>query len=210
MGYDSFQAKPVLTMGARVDIIGGGALVALALAALHQAADLETGTLSSFGPGMLPTLLAAVLLACGTALLIVGVVQKGPAVEYFAAAWRGPLLVGVAVLVFALTIDGMDFDGLAIPQLGLAVTGPITLILAGYGSSEASLRDLGAAGFGLTGFCLALFNDAIGMDIPVVPGAVEALLIDGLGTATTLRAAYLLCAAVTIVLVATRTRAASP
>jgi hypothetical protein len=188
-------------MAPRTDIIGGGVLVILALAVLVQAADLDTGTLRSLGPGMLPTVLATALLVCGAGLLFVGLAARGGTIAYFRAAWRGPLLVGLAVLVFALTIEGMEG---AVPQLGLAITGPITLVLAGYGSTEARLRDLAATGCGLTAACLALFNDALGMDIPVVPGAVQAQLVDGIGTDTTLRLAYLLDAAVAVLLVARR------
>lgn len=194
-------------MTPRADIIGGGVLVVLALATLHQATELDLGALRGLGPGMLPMVLGAALLGCGATLLVVGGLQKGAAVEYLHARWRGPIWVGLAVLVFALTIEGMDIAGVAAPQLGLAVTGPVTLILAGYGSTEARLRDLAAVGFGLTAFCLALFNDALAMDLPVVPGAAQALLVDRLGSDATLRLAYLLCGAIAFLLALPRLRA---
>jgi hypothetical protein len=187
-------------MAPRIDVIGGAICSGIALAGLYQAADLDTGTLRSFGPGMLPTILAAILLTCGLALLVVGLTQKGAAAERLRVTLRGPGLVGIAILVFALTIEGTQIGALSIPRLGLAVVGPLTLILAGYATAEAELRDLAAAGFGLTAFCLALFNDILGMDIPVAPGALEAAL----GAETLLRGAYGLLTVLAILLAVLR------
>lgn len=179
-------------MAPRIDIVGGTIFVAIALGSLYQAADLETGTLRSLGPGMLPMVLAAILLVCGDALLLAGILQKTP--DYLRAPLRGPVLVGLAILFFAVTIEGTELGPLFIPRLGLAIAGPITLILAGYGSSEAALRELTAVGCGLTAFCMALFNDLLGMDIPILPAAVNAALDGALGPDGVLRAAYLLLA----------------
>jgi len=189
---------------ARIDVIAGATVVAIAASALYQAVELDPGTLRSFGPGMLPIILASALLICGAAILVGGLVQKGPAVVYFHAAARGPALIGLAILVFALTIKGSDVAGLQLPQLGLAVIGPLTVILAGYGSAEAEPGDLATAGFGLTAFCLALFNDVLGMSIPILPGMVEALLADVLAPETLLRGAYGLCAVTAALLLAFR------
>ena len=181
-------------MAPRIDIVGGAIFVAIALASLYQAADLDTGSLRSIGPGMLPTILAATLLVCGVAMVVGGALQKTP--EYLRATLRGPGLVGLAILFFALTIEGMELGPLFIPRLGLVIAGPVTLLLAGYGSTEAAVRDLAAVGCGLTAFCMALFNDLLGMDIPIVPAAVEAGLGGTLGGDGTLRAAYLLLAVI--------------
>ncbi len=181
-------------MAPRIDIAGGAIFVVIALASLYQVADLDTGSLRSIGPGMLPMILAATLLACGAALVVAGILQKTP--EYLRATLRGPGLVGLAILFFALTIEGTELGPLVIPRLGLSIAGPITLVLAGYGSTEAAPRDLIAVGCGLTAFCMALFNDLLGMDVPIVPVAVEAMLGGALGGDGTLRAAYLLLAAI--------------
>ncbi len=181
-------------MAPRIDIVGGAIFVAIALASLYQAADLDTGSLRSIGPGMLPTILAATLLVCGVAMVVGGALQKTP--EYLRATLRGPGLVGLAILFFALTIEGMELGPLFSPRLGLVIAGPVTLLLAGYGSTEAAVRDLAAVGCGLTAFCMALFNDLLGMDIPIVPAAVEAGLGGTLGGDGTLRAAYLLLAVI--------------
>lgn len=175
-------------MAPRNDIVSGGIFAGIALASLYQVADLETGSLRSFGPAMLPTILAWVLLACGVAMLVVGVLQKTP--DHLRATLRGPGLVGLSMLFFALTIEGTEFGPLVIPKFGLTLVGPLTLILAGCGSTEAGLRDLTGVGCGLTAFCMALFNDLLGMDIPVVPEAVAAALGGTLGTDGVLRAAY--------------------
>lgn len=179
-------------MALRNDIVSGAIFTTLALASLHQLAGLEVGTLRSFGPAMLPTILAILLLICGVALLGVGILQKAP--EYLRSTLRGPGLVGLSILFFALTIEGSELGPLVIPKLGLTIVGPITLILAGYGSTEAGPRELIGVGCGLTAFCMALFNDVLGMDIPVVPEAVARALGSALGADGVLRIAYLLLA----------------
>lgn len=192
-------------MTPRIDILAGAILAGIAAASLYQAAGLDMGTLRSLGPGLLPTILSSILLACGLALLAIGILKQDSAAEYFSAAFRGPALIGGAVLLFALTIEGTELGPFVMPRLGLAVIGPITLVLAGYGSVEARLRDLAAVGCGLTAFCLALFNDVLGMDIPVVPGALEAPLINALGGDAVLRASYALLAAGAALLAVFRT-----
>lgn len=184
----------------RIDVIGGSLVTAIAASSLWQAMDLDSGTLRSFGPGMLPTILASVLLACGTALLLIGLLRNDQKSEPFSASWRGPGFIGLAVLVFAVTVEGTELGGLALPRWGVAIAGPITVILAGYASVEADLRDLAAAGFGLSAFCLALFNDLLGMDLPVGPQLLDTVFADTLGGEGILRAAYLLSAAVATLL----------
>jgi hypothetical protein len=193
-------------MAPRIDIIGGGLLTAIALACLFDARDLDLGRLSSFGPGMLPTVLPAILLVCGILLLGTGLLHRGPVIERFRAAWRGPAMIGFAILVFALTIENAEFAGLVMPRLGLALAGPLTVILTGYGVADADPWELGAIGFGLTGCCLALFNDALGMDIPLLPSGLQGFLIDAIGAEITLRFVYLLWIVIAILLVALRRR----
>jgi hypothetical protein len=184
----------------RIDVIAGGLVTAIAASSLWQAADLDSGTLRSFGPGMLPTVLASVLLVCGIALLLTGLLRNERTAEHFQAALRGPGCIGLAVLVFAVTVEGMELGGLTLPRWGVAIAGPLTVILAGYASVEAHLRDLAAAGLGLTAFCLALFNDLLGMDLPVGPLMLETALAGTLGGDGILRGAYLISAALAALL----------
>ena len=193
----------------RIDVIAGGLVTAIASSALWQAMDLDSGTLRSFGPGMLPTILASVLLACGVALLLTGFLRDGTAVEHFSAAWRGPALIGLSILVFALTVEGTEIGSLAIPRWGVAIVGPLTVVLAGYASAEADLRELAAAGFGLTALCLALFNDLLGMDLPVGPQFLDAAFANTLGGDGILRGTYLLLASIAALLALRRPAARS-
>jgi hypothetical protein len=194
-------------MAPRIDIVGGSALIVIAVASLLDARDLDLGSLRNFGPGMLPTFLAAALLACGIGLLGVGLFHRGALVEQFRAEWRGPAMIGLAILVFALTIEDTEIAGaIVVPQLGLALAGPLTVILTGYGTADADRRELAAIGFALTAACLAMFNDALTMDIPLLPRAVQNFLIDRIGAEVTLRCVYLLMAAIAFALIATRRR----
>jgi hypothetical protein len=198
-------------MAPRIDIVGGLALIVVAVASLIDASDLDLGSLSNFGPGMLPTILATTLLACGVGLLGIGVFHRGPLVEQFRAEWRGPAMIGLAILVFALTIESTELGGIVVvPQLGLALAGPLTVILTGYGAAEADLRALAAIGCGLTAACLAMFNDVLTMDIPLLPRAAQNFLTDRIGAEVTLRLVYLLLFVIALAIVVTRRRRVAP
>jgi hypothetical protein len=105
------------------------------------------------------------------------------------------------LLVFAATVRGVDLGAIGIPQLGLVVAGPLAVIIAGYASPEANLRDLCALGLGLTAGCMAVFNDALGMTMPVLPNNLEAAAASSIGGPLAMRIAYVGYAVLAILVV---------
>jgi len=180
---------------ARIDVVAGLLLMAVAAAAWSQALRLDPGVMRNLGPGMVPRALAALLFACSAALFVAGLLQSGARAERLRLVLRGPLIVGLAIVTFAATLRGVELGALAIPQFGLAVAGPLTIVIAGHGGFEADRRELLTLGFGLTALCMLLFGDWLGMSLPTVPGLVEQALSRSLSPETTLRAVAALEAA---------------
>ena len=71
---------------------------------------------------------------------------------------RGPFLVTLALAGFALTIR----------SAGLAVAGPIVVLVAGAASPETRPRELLVFALALTALCVGLFRYALGLPIPVL------------------------------------------
>lgn len=160
----------------RIDVVGGILVCVAALVVWFGSMSLSVGELRYFGPGFLPRILAAVMLICGIALVVVGFTQTTAAERVFIAV-RGPIVVGISILFFALTIRGSTIGALPIPQLGLLVTGPLTVIIAGMGSGEARLRELIILGIALTAASVLIFSDALSMSLPVFPGIFESDIV---------------------------------
>ncbi len=150
--------RAVLRLHSQQLLIGGVALIVIALVALWMVSGLHAGTLRAIGPAMLPRWLAAGLGLCGVAIVISGFFPSGEAMPSGVPV-RGPLVVLAAIFLFALTIR----------PLGLAFAGPATLILGGYATHEARFRELLGLACFLTAFCILLFGDMLNLPIPVFP-----------------------------------------
>jgi hypothetical protein len=145
----------------------------LAALALWLTRDLDQGTLNAMGPAMLPRWLAISVGLCGLALLVSAFLKVGDALERWSL--RGPVLVIGAILAFAITIRPFSFGGLSMPGLGLLVAGPLAIIIGGYATPEARLRDLVILALSLTPFCMVLFGDLLNLPIPIFPQALTGL-----------------------------------
>src|SRR3712207_3068334 len=154
-------------------LMGGLLLIGLSALALWLTTDLEQGTLNAMGPAMLPRCLAIAVGLSGLALVVFAFLKDGDALERWSL--RGPVFVIGAILAFAVTIRPFSFGGLATPGLGLLVSGPLAIILGGYATPEARLRDLVILALSLTPFCMVLFGDLLNLPIPVFPQALTGL-----------------------------------
>jgi hypothetical protein len=175
-------------------LIGGLLLIALAALALYLTRDLDQGTLNAMGPAMLPRWLAIGVGLSGLALVVFGFLKEGDALERWSL--RGPVFVIGAILAFAVTIRPFSFGGLATPGLGLLVAGPLAIILGGYATPEARLRDLVILALSLTPFCMVLFGDLLNLPIPVFPQALTGLFPADWSQKAVLRATAAIMAAV--------------
>jgi len=132
-------------------------LIVLAALALWQTADLAGGSLRQMGPGMLPRILACLLGVAGIALIISSYWQERVTLDRWSL--RGLVFILGAVLAF----------GLAVRPLGLAVAGPLALIISVGASSESRFVEITIFGLAMTGFCILLFKILLGLPIPVAP-----------------------------------------
>jgi hypothetical protein len=148
-------------------------LVALAALALWLTRDLDQGTLNAMGPAMLPRWLAIAVGLSGLALLAFAFIRPGEALERWNL--RGPVFVIGGILAFALTIRPFSFGALTTPGLGMLFAGPLAILIGGYATPEARLRDLVILALSLTPFCMVLFGDLLNLPIPVFPQALTGL-----------------------------------
>ena len=132
----------------------------MALFAVWQSADLAAGTLNQMGPGMLPRALGAITGLCGLALLVQSFRAGDAQLERWAL--RGPVCILGAAVAF----------GLLIRPLGLALAGPIAVIISGLASHETRWVEVIVFGVVMTAFCIGLFKMALGLPIPVAPWLV--------------------------------------
>ncbi len=180
------------------NLMGGLLLLALAALALWLTRNLDQGTLRAMGPAMLPRWLAIGVGLCGVALVVSAFLTKGDRLERWSL--RGPLLVMLAVVAFAVTIRPFSFGGVQTPGLGMVVAGPLAILIGGHASSEVRLRDLVILALTLTPFCMVLFGDLLNLPIPIFPQRMADLLFAGWSQKAVLRltAAVLVAAAVLV------------
>lgn len=139
------------------EFAAGLLLSVLATIAFWQGYDLSLGTMRQLGPGMMPRILIFGVGTCGLLLMLLSFLRDGDALERWSL--RGPLFVLGAVIIFGLTVR----------PLGLAVAGPLVVIIGGFASHETRLVESAIFGVVITGFCLLLFKVLLTLPIPVAP-----------------------------------------
>jgi len=132
-------------------------VIAVALFAFWQAADLPIGTLGGMGPGMLPKSLAVLFGVLGALLVLGSVFEAGPPLERWSI--RGPVFVALAIVAFGLTVR----------PLGLVVAGPVAIVIAALASEEVRWVETIVVGVLMTAICVGLFKFALGLPIPLAP-----------------------------------------
>jgi len=152
---------------------GGVFLLILAALAIYLARGLPQGSLRSMGPAMLPDWLAYGVGACGFILVLLSFLKDGDALEK--SALRGPAVVLVAILAFAMTIRPFSFGPLTVPGLGMVVAGPLAILIGGYATADVKLRPLLILALSLTPFCMVLFGDLLNLPIPIFPQSFASL-----------------------------------
>lgn len=140
-----------------LDFAGGVFLLGLALVGYIGAFKLPFGHMSSIGSGLLPKSVAFLVAAFGLLMVVQSLFVIGDKLE----AWgvRGPIFVLGAVLVFAFTIR----------PLGLAIAGPLCVIVSGMASRETKPLELAIFAIIMTAVCIGLFKFMLRLPIPVFP-----------------------------------------
>jgi len=138
------------------DLLAGGSLLALAAFALWAGRELPSGRLGAMGSGFLPRVLALLLALCGLWLVAFAFLRRGDPL----ARWslRPALFVCLGVVGFALTIRSP----------GLAVAGPLVVLVSGIASPETRARELAIFAAVLTLACVVLFRFLLHLPIPIL------------------------------------------
>ncbi|WP_088345698.1 MULTISPECIES: tripartite tricarboxylate transporter TctB family protein [Rhodomicrobium] len=142
---------------APIEFFGGLFLLGLAALGFYGAIDLPGGELSRMGPGMMPRIASAAIAIFGAALIAESFITEGNAPERW--HWRGIVFVFGGVLVFSLTIR--DF--------GLAVAGPLSVIISAFGDRETRLVEIIPFAVIMTIGGALLFKWLLGLPIPLMP-----------------------------------------
>lgn len=191
------------------NLVAGLTLIALAALALWLTRDLPQGTLRAMGPAMLPRWLAVAVGLCGLALVVTGLLKAGDALERWSL--RGPALVILAILAFALTIRPFSLGPVTTPGLGLLFAGPLAIFISGFASPEARPRELVILALALTAACMELFGDMLNLPIPTFPQAMTGLFPAAWSQKAVLRTtAAILAGAAVLLLLLTRSRRPAP
>jgi putative tricarboxylic transport membrane protein len=154
---ESNSSRSPTAIWLRQDFVGGLVVIAVAVFAFWQAANLPIGTLGGMGPGMLPRSLAVLFGLLGALLVLDSVLEASVPLEPW-SIW-GPVLVAVAMVAFGLTVR----------PLGLVVAGPVAIVIAALASDEVRWVETIVVGVLMTAICIGLFKFALGLPIPLAP-----------------------------------------
>lgn len=167
MSLNRIEAAQGWRIRSTQDLAAGLFMIALAALALFLARDLPSGTLRQIGPGMLPKSFAVICAGLGALLIVASVAYKGEKLAGW--SWRGVFFVLGGAVLFGLTIRGFDLGPLKVPQLGLVVSGPLVVLVAGLAADDFRWKELIIFAVVMTSFCALLFKYALGLPIPLAP-----------------------------------------
>lgn len=138
------------------NLISGLILIAFAAIAVWSLSNLSQGTVTSIGPAMVPRTVALLIGLGGVVLVVLSLLHESEPLERWHV--RGPVFVSLGLIAFALTIK--------VP--GFLVAAPLSMMIAGWGSQDARLRELIIFSVALTGFCILLFKVLLGQQLPIL------------------------------------------
>jgi putative tricarboxylic transport membrane protein len=98
----------------------------------------------------------------GVAIALSALLKEGPELEKW--RWRGPVFVCGGILAFGATIR----------TVGLALAGPLVMIIGGMASPDSKWKELVLFAIAVTALCIVLFRYVLGLSIPVltIPGVL--------------------------------------
>ena len=150
------------------DGLAGLTLVAFGMIMFWAGLELPFVTRSGgVGSGLLPRLLAGLIVLLGAAQLVLAYRKPGPGTGSWPLARFLPVFAGV--IAFALTIRGSAIGPVVIPPLGMAVAAPLAIVCSGLAAKEARIGELLVFALVLTAFCVGVFRYGLGLSIPVAP-----------------------------------------
>lgn len=117
---------------------------------------LRIGQALNMGPGYFPIVLSGMLVLMGGAVAVRGALA-GAGQPFGAVAWRGAILISLAIAVFTVTLE----------RLGLFPASVLTAIIACFSAPE--MRPLKAllVSIGIAVFCTIVFHYLVRLPVPV-------------------------------------------
>ena len=164
-----------------LDLGAGLFLLAIGALGLVGGFNLPFGTLSGIGSGLLPRVVALLVMTFGGVLALQAFLSEGDRLERWHL--RGPVFVLGAVLLFAILIRGstLTLGGFAgipvlasakVPPLGMIVAGPLAILVASMADSQTRLREIVVFSVVMTLLCGLLFKELLGLPIPFDPAGL--------------------------------------
>lgn len=147
--------------------LAGLSLIGLGALALWASSDLPFASEFGVSSGLVPRLLSILIIGLGILQLYFSWSDPGPST----GSWRIHTMLPVvaAVVLFAVTIRGYEFGPLHVPELGLLVATPLSVVVSGLAARDSKLPELLLFAAVLTVFCIGLFRYALGLSLPVAP-----------------------------------------
>ncbi|KQZ49010.1 hypothetical protein ASD54_17510 [Rhizobium sp. Root149] len=124
-------------------------------------------TSSGVGSGLLPRILALLIIVLGALQLLLSWKNPGESTGHWAIKEMVPVVL--AVIAFAVTIRGYHLGPVTIPALGLAVATPLSIIVSGLAAKDTKPLELIVFAVVLSAICIGLFRYALGLSLPVAP-----------------------------------------
>ena len=145
------------TRGFNQETGAGLFLIAVAVIGVLASSGLRLTLPSGVGPGLMPRATSLILGGFGLLFVIQGLTTLGPRLE----AWslRGMYFLLGAVAVFSASVR----------PLGLAVAGPLALIIAALADPDTKIREILPFAIVLTAVCIVLFKYLLRQPIPLAP-----------------------------------------
>lgn len=149
------------------NFVGGLCLLVLAGTALLALGDLANGTLRALGPGGMPRGTAYLIALIGAGMVVIGILRGGEPIPQVSV--RGPAIIMLALVVFALTIRPTSIGSFTTPGIGIIGAGPLAVLIAGFAERERNWLDLAILAAALTAFCILLFGYLLNLPMPAFP-----------------------------------------
>jgi putative tricarboxylic transport membrane protein len=167
MSLNRIERAQGLRIRSQQDLAAGLFIIALGLLAIFLSRDLPMGSLRQIGAGMLPKSIATICIGLGLLLMLSSIRYNGERLSGW--SWRGVIFVLGGAVLFGLTIRGFEIGPLKIPQLGLLVSGPLVVLIAGTAADDVRWKELVIFAIVMTLFCALLFKYALSLPIPLAP-----------------------------------------
>ena len=123
---------------------------------MNAAKNLTVGTAVAMGPGYFPIVLGLILGLLGLTIVIGAVGNETSPIE--GISWRGIFLIGLAPVVFGVSIDALGL----VPALFLST------LVAALASRNMGWRNATVLSLGLTLFSVVIFIYGLGLPLQVI------------------------------------------